>query len=406
LPEVAADKQAFAARLKLRCMKMRKPAPFARYLLGVVALAISVTAAAQTVFSDAPLRQNWVKRGVILQPGFAGAASSHFVSSPSVVRLEDGRLRMYVWVANGTPPWLNGHHIVIAVENEAANPHSWRVVSKGAMVGPDPSSPIRDRGVGFPYVLPRDDGPWLMYHGTWGGDWTKKRELLNRLGLAVSHDKGLTWKVEKENLLPSGAPGSFDAGAIPSATVLRVSRDDYLMWYTTAEKYLRFGETNQGIMHLGLARSRDGVAWSKLDQPAMRAREGAAEPYEACLARPAVLKLDGVYHMWFGVYDMAPGSRAGASGGATGSGSYRLEYARSSDGLTWTRFPDQPVLPLTPGAFDSTSQTYASVVEMGEEIWLFYTGDGLGTTGVGLATLKKSELRSGSGSVNSRIRSR
>ena len=31
---------------------------------------------------------------------------------------------------------------------------------------------------------------------------------------------------------------------------------------------------------------------------------------------------------------------------------------------------------------------------MGEEVWLFYTGDGLGNTGVGLATLDKSELRS------------
>ena len=27
--------------------------------------------------------------------------------------------------------------------------------------------------------------------------------------------------------------------------------------------------------------------------------------------------------------------------------------------------------------------------------WLFYTGDGLGTTGVGLATLEKRELQSG-----------
>jgi hypothetical protein len=61
--------------------------------------------------------------------------------------------------------------------------------------------------------------------------------------------------------------------------------------------------------------------------------------------------------------------------------------------MSWTRFPDQPVLSLTPGGFDSTSQTYASVVDMGEQIWLFYTGDGLGTTGVGLATLDKSELR-------------
>jgi predicted GH43/DUF377 family glycosyl hydrolase len=383
---------------------MRKRSLFIECLTGIAVLAISMAASAQTTFSDAPLKQNWVKRGVILQPGFAGRASSHFVSSPSVVRLEDGRLRMYVWVADGTPPWLNGRHIVIAAESDPVDPFSWRVVSKGAMVGPDPSSPIRDRGVGFPYVLPRSDGPWLMYYGTWGGDWTSKQELLNRLGLAVSHDKGLTWKVAKEDVLPSGPPGSFDAGAIPSGSVLRLGPSEYLMWYTTAEKYLRFGETNQGIMHLGLARSRDGMQWSKIERPAMLAREGAAEPYEACLARPAVLKLDGVYHMWFGVYDMAPGSRPGA---ATGSGSYRLEYARSEDGVSWTRFPDQPVIPLTPGGFDSTSQTYASVVDMGEEIWLFYTGDGLGTTGVGLATLDKSALRaSGSVSDNSRIRSR
>ena len=32
---------------------------------------------------------------------------------------------------------------------------------------------------------------------------------------------------------------------------------------------------------------------------------------------------------------------------------------------------------------------------MGDQIWLFYTGDGLGTTGVGLATLEKRELQSG-----------
>jgi predicted GH43/DUF377 family glycosyl hydrolase len=163
------------------------------------------------------------------------------------------------------------------------------------------------------------------------------------------------------------------------------------MWYTAAEKYLRFGDVNQGIMHIGAARSRDGIKWEKLEQPALQAREAAADPYEACLARPAVLHLDGVYHMWVGVYDMAPKTRPNESN--SGAGSYRLEYARSTDGVTWTRFPDQPIFALTPGAFDSTSQTYASVVDMGEQIWLFYTGDGLGNTGVGLATLDKDELR-------------
>jgi predicted GH43/DUF377 family glycosyl hydrolase len=344
-----------------------------------------------------------VKRGIILAPGFAGPQSAEFVSSPSVVRLPDGRLRMYVWVADDTPPWLRGRHVVIAAESDPENPFDWQLVSNDAMVGPLEGSDIRDHGVGFPFVLPRDDGPWLMYYGTWGGDWTLKQELLNRLGLATSDDSGLTWQVEEEDLLPSGPRGSFDAGAIPSAAVVRLDDDNYLMWYTAAEKYIRFGAVNQGILHIGVARSSDGISWTKMKTPALRAREAATEPYEAVLARPSVLQLDGVFHMWFGVYDMAPGSkpnadqadRSPAPGGTNraGAGVYRIEYARSIDGINWLRFADQPVLSLTPGGFDSTSQTYASVVDMGSQLWMFYTGDGLGTTGVGLATLDKSQLR-------------
>jgi hypothetical protein len=332
-----------------------------------------------------------VKRGVVLKPGFAGPASAQLVSSPSVLKLKNGRLRMYVWVADDTPPWLKGRQIVIAAESDPARPLEWTVLQQQEMVGPAAGS-LRDRGVGFPYVLPRDDGPWLMYFGTWGGNWSLKRELLNRLGVAVSDDAGITWKVVDEDIVPSGPAGSFDSGAIPSAAVLREGKNDYRMWYTAAGNYVRFGEVNQGTLNIGMARSRDGIRWQKSAAPAMLAREEAAEPYEACLARPAILKLGDVYHMWFGVYDMAPGSRADPKIPAAG-GSYRLEYARSADGVNWTRFPDQPVMPLTPGAFDSTSQTYASVVDMGDEIWMYYTGDGLGTTGVGWATLDKKQLR-------------
>lgn len=374
-----------------------------RCLALLIAASPAAPAGAATEITDAPLGQDWVKRGIILAPGFAGPRSAEFVSSPSVIRLPDGQLRMYVWVADGTPPWLRGRHIVIAAESDPANPFAWDVVPGEAMVGPLPESDIRDHGVGFPYVLPRDDGPWQMYYGTWGGDWTLKQELLNRLGLALSDDRGLTWRVAQEDLLPSGPPGSFDAGAIPSAAVVRLADDDYRMWYTTAEKYVRFGDVNQGILHIGAARSTDGIHWTKSPAPALRAREAAAEPYEACLARPAVLYLDGVFHMWFGVYDMAPGSRPNAAqrdgaitpGGTNraGAGSYRIEYARSTDGENWVRWADQPVLTLTPGGFDSTSQTYASVVDMGDQLWMFYTGDGLGSTGVGLATLDKRDLR-------------
>jgi predicted GH43/DUF377 family glycosyl hydrolase len=349
------------------------------------------------------LEQAWVKRGIIFAPGFAGRISAKFVSSPSVIRLDDGRLRMYVWVADDTPPWLRGQHMIIAAESHPSNPFQWEVISDEALVGPDPDVVIRDKGVGFPFVLPRDNAPWLMYYGTWGGDWTVRQELLNRLGVAESHDRGLTWRIADEDMLPSGPPGSFDAGALPSAAVLQRSEKDYLMWYTAAEKYLRFGDVNQGILHIGVARSRDGMHWTKLPEPALRAREGDAEPFEACLARPTVLELNGVYHMWFGVYDMAPGAIPDQASGKrplaeeglkrASGGSYRIEYARSTDGINWTRYVDQPIFSLSPGEFDSSSQTYGSVVDMGDQLWMFYTGDALGATGVGLATLDKSDLR-------------
>jgi hypothetical protein len=47
----------------------------------------------------------------------------------------------------------------------------------------------------------------------------------------------------------------------------------------------------------------------------------------------------------------------------------------------------------TPGGFDSHHQSYANVIEQGDELWMFYVGSSFGSTGIGLATMKKSELR-------------
>ena len=94
----------------------------------------------------------------------------------------------------------------------------------------------------------------------------------------------------------------------------------------------------------------------------------------------SVLRLNGKYHMWLSVFCMEDRG-------------YRLEYAVSKDGVLWERSFDQEVLPPTSGGFDSVNQSYANVIEQGEELWMFYTGNGFGRTGIGLATLRKSDLR-------------
>jgi hypothetical protein len=355
--------------------------------------------------------QNWIKRGVILKPGFAGPMSSKLVSSPSVIKLKNGRLRMYFWAADGVPPW-HGRHVILAAEAAPDNPFEWHLISSQPMVGPDRTGNIRNHGVGFPYVLQRDDAPWLMYYGAWGS-WADGDNISNRTGLAASTDQGITWKVIRETVLPLGQPGSYDAGLTGSVAVVREAPDKYLMWYTAGERYVRFGQRNRGIVHIGAAMSRDGITWIKYDKPALAARLGTVEPYEAVVSKPYVLKIKGVYHMWFSVYDMSAGSKpsVGVAGDSRpyrrdqdedrsnwkdmtrAERGYHIEYARSTDGKSWQRQADKLVMTLTPGGFDSRNQSYPCVIDMGEQLWMFYVGDEFGSTGIGLATLDKAELQ-------------
>jgi predicted GH43/DUF377 family glycosyl hydrolase len=191
--------------------------------------------------------------------------------------------------------------------------------------------------------------------------------------------------VVKEPLLPLGAPGEHDAGVTGSVAVLQTGLETYQMWYTAGERFAILDWIQPGfkraIVHIGHAVSRDGIEWTKTAKPVLSPRLDAVKSYEAVVSKPAVNRMNGAYHMWLSVFTMENG------------GGYRLNYARSSDGLVWKRFADEEIMSLTPGGFDSHNQSYANVIEQGDELWMFYVGNSFGATGIGWATLKKSELR-------------
>jgi predicted GH43/DUF377 family glycosyl hydrolase len=218
-----------------------------------------------------------------------------------------------------------------------------------------------------------------MYYGAWG-TWAPPKDLSNRTGLALSKDQGMSWEVVNETVLPLGKPGSIDAGLTGSVDVMRTGPASYMMWYTAGERYQMVGDVYRGIVHVGMARSTDGLSWVKLPEPALRARLEAVPEFEAVVSKPSVLLINGTYHMWFSVFDMK-------------SKGYRLGYARSADGVKWDRAFDKQILPLTPDGFDSQNQSYPNVIDMGQQLWMFYTGNAFGATGIGLATLDKSALR-------------
>jgi predicted GH43/DUF377 family glycosyl hydrolase len=333
--------------------------------------------------------QPWVKKGRLLAPGFAGPRSTKLVSMPSVVKLRNGRLRMYFWAGGEGErqphQWRNPFNYIFAAEASPADPHRWELVKPEPVLEPASTGNMRDLGVVSPWVVRRDDAPWLLYYGCWG-TWTPRDGRGARTGLAISHDEGITWEVIKEPLLPLGEPGEIDAVLTGSVCVLRVGRQHYRMWYTAGERFQSEGDMRSLIVHTGYATSRDGIQWDKSPTPALSPRLDKVEPFESVVSKPSILILDGVYHMWFSVHAMR---RPGEPRGTTG---YRLGYARSTDGIDWKRFADVEILPLTPKGFDSRHQSYPCVIQVDDDLWMFYTGDRYGATGIGLATLKKSDL--------------
>jgi predicted GH43/DUF377 family glycosyl hydrolase len=118
------------------------------------------------------------------------------------------------------------------------------------------------------------------------------RARRQRLGVAMSDD-GVTWfKLRRNPILELGAYGAFDENGLGEPAVWR-ARGYYWMLYT--------GRDRNEIRRLGMARSRDGVAWEKLPMVF-----SGGQPWNSkVLCDPSVLVEGERVRVWFGGGDVA-----------------------------------------------------------------------------------------------------
>jgi predicted GH43/DUF377 family glycosyl hydrolase len=172
--------------------------------------------------------------------------------------------------------------IGLARSNDARD---WRKESL-PVLQPGPYRSWDEYGVADPYVI-RIGAVYYMYF--LGQD----RAHRQRLGLARSFD-GLRWqKLRRNPVLEPGSIGSFDERGLGEPAVWR-AQGFYWMLVT--------GRAWDEVRRLGLARSRDGVHWTKL--PAVIS--GAA-PWDArTMCDPTVEEGEaGTLRVWFGGGDIA-----------------------------------------------------------------------------------------------------
>ena len=255
-----------------------------------------------------PMAVRVVGDGPVIEGGVDGPEGYPNDYPGAIVRDTDGTYHLYVaWFAAAP-----GDEIVT---------HSTSTDAVDWDVGTEPVYEDLGLDMRYPGPMPAEallvDDTWVMYG--WGASIGAQRA--DESWRATAPDPTGPWTVDPAMTLEAGETGGWDGGgAVASAVV--ATPDGYLLWY---EGY----PERPGPESIGLATSRDGLAFTKEADPAIPAGACGSAP-DAAVFQPNVLTTEGGYLMLFGGLEEA--------GGPT-----KVFGATSPDGLAWSCAGDGPL---------------------------------------------------------------
>jgi predicted GH43/DUF377 family glycosyl hydrolase len=246
-------------------------------------------------------------------------------------------------------------------------------------------------------------------------------------------DPSTVLHLSPEPLLALGERGTFDDGGIMPCSVIRSGEDVYL-YYVGWNPSVSVPYRNA----VGVAVSRDGGETFERVFPGPIVDRSPTEPFFT--ASPCVRREGGTWHMWYAsgtgfvtvdgqpeplyvikyarssdglrwsrdnVTCIHPHHSEEANARPTviadagryrmwfcyrgsrcyrdGADSYRIGYAESTDAVHWTRNDAAAGIACSDTGWDDAMQTYPNVLVDGDRTILFYNGNGFGRTGIGYA---------------------
>ena len=300
----------------------------------------------------------WRKRGLIWAPsGRHWWARSHAMT-PTPIRLPNGGLRLLVASVD--------EHIVSRIGwIDLAPDDPGRVIAEAEVPVLDIGAPgmFDDSGVNPLCVVKADEGLRLYYVGY---QLQQKIPYTLFTGAACCPvDSHGFHRIAETPVLDRGPGESF------FRTAPFVVRDgaSWRMWYVGGEGWVDVEGKMQPVYSLRYAESVDGLVWPSTGRVCLEPEQ----PGEIGFGRPWLFRDSRGWRMWYSI--------RGARG-------YRLGYATSDDGLAWARRDDDVGIAPSPSGWDSEMICYAAVERIGDEVVMFYNGNGYGRTGVGLAVLE------------------
>lgn len=305
---------------------------------------------------------NWKKQGVVFNIDRNSKQQWSHAGVPTVDVLSDRVWRIFYTARDD-----KGLSRPFFIDVEAGNPRNILRRHDQPLLDVGKLGTCDDCGV-TPTTVVNFKGKKFMYYC----GWTVRNTISyhNSNFLAISEDGGESWK-KIEGPVISPTPWEPYCNA---ASFVMFDEGVLKMYYTSFVGWELYDNHPEPLYHIKYAESDDGLIWRRGPHVAVDFLDGQ----KGGIARASVIKEDGFYRMWYtyrGAHDYRTNKEF----------SYRIGYAESRDGKTFTRMDNQVGIDISEQGWDDVMITYPHVIKTGDQYFMFYNGNAFGKTGFGYA---------------------
>lgn len=316
----------------------------------------------------------WKKLGKIFDPTQHTLPNDckQFAQSPQALVFDDF-VRIYFSTRSVDP--VNGKYLShIAFVDMRKNFRDVIKVSDKTVIPLGELGCFDEHGI-FPMTVMRHGN--AVYGYTCGWNRRVSVSVDTAIGLAISHDDGLTF--QRIGAGPVLAASLHEPCLVGDGFV-KVIGDVFHMWYIFGTGWKKFTDeaAPDRTYKIGHATSKDGIYWEKEEARQIISDQLGADESQAL---PTVVEINGRYHLFF-CYRQSSDFRKNSARG------YRIGHAYSDDLSHWTRDDENPLLDVTPEDWDAEMLCYPHVFECDGKVYLLYNGNEFGRYGFGLAELE------------------
>lgn len=273
------------------------------------------------------------------------------LANPIARALDDAVVRIYCNVRNQA-----NQSQIIYLDIDFSNDFAVTYFHQTPLLTLGTAGSFDDSGQSLGCLITENNQDYLYYLG-W--NLAPNVPFRNSIGLAASMANTNTFKKISEG--PILDRNTVDPFCLSYPFVLK-HEGKFKMWYGS---HSRSGATVRDVRHgIKYAESTDLIHWQRSSHVCIDASET-----EIAFTRPFVMVENNRYKMWYSYLQDY----------------YRIGYAESADGRSWTRLDNQAGIDVSNDGWDAEMIAYPFILDFKDNRYLIYCGNKFGETGFGIA---------------------